>query len=330
MKIKILFFFILALLLVFQTSVIAQAATSVNLFQITTDGSQQTQPLIDRDLVAYTNHGGSQGIDIWGYDLDNKENFPIIEKSGQQFLTGLHNDLLVYEDVDDLSNYDVHLYNMKKEEDTEVASGAAAQGGGVTDGKYVVYVNGGACGTIQAYNIKKKTTMQISSSGCSPLSISDGTVVWANGAPGGTNIYGYNFKKNTSLDVVVDPDFQESPNIFNDSVVYVEYTTGALGDYQAIKMKNIHTGEKKTIYETTTSTVQSPSISDKYVVWSESTAQHVGGVQGANLKTGEVFEIQEQGPHQNSHTTTSVWKNTAVWMAWRTGNGDIYGAEFKH
>ena len=310
-------------------NIASHAAASVNLFQITTDGSQQTQPLIHRDLVAYTNHGGSQGIDIWAYDLDDEENFPLIERPGQQFLTGFHKDLVVYEDVGDSSNYDVRLFNIEEEEDTLIAGGPGSQTGGVTNGKYVIYINGGACGTIHAYNIKKETAAQIGT-GCSPLSISDDTVVWANGAPGGTNIYGYNLKTNAAFDAVSDPDFQESPNLFRDNLVYVEYTTGDLGDYQAIKMKNLRTGEKKTIYETTTSAVQYPSVSDKYVVWSESTAQHVGGIQGANLKTGQVFEIQAQGPHQNSHTTTSIWKDTAVWMAWRTGGGDIYGATLKH
>ena len=63
-------------------------------------------------------------------------------------------------------------------------------------------------------------------------------------------------------------------------------------------------------------------------MWSESSATHVGGVKGANLRTGEVFEVQDQGPHQNSHTMPSIWRNIAVWQAFRTGNGDIYGSEF--
>lgn len=128
------------------------------------------------------------------------------------------------------------------------------------------------------------------------------------------------------MDVVTDANFQESPNIFGDNVVYVEYTTGSIGDYQAIKMKNIWSGIKKTIYESTSSAVQWPSISDKYVVWSEAPVAHVNSVKAADLKTGEVFELQEAGPHQNSHTATSIWNDTAVWMSWRTGNGDVYGA----
>ena len=89
-------------------------------------------------------------------------------------------------------------------------------------------------------------------------------------------------------------------------------------------MKNLKTGKRTVIYETSTNSLQSPSISNRYVVWSESPSMHVNSIKVADLKTGEVFELQAAGPHQNSHTSTSIWKDTAAWMSWRTGNGDIY------
>ena len=138
----------------------------------------------------------------------------------------------------------------------------------------------------------------------------------------------YDLKKNELFDISTESGFQESANIFGDKVVWLDYVTGARGDYNAIKMKDLKTGEVTTIYESSTDSLQSPSVSNKYVVWSQSSAQHVGGVRGANLKTGEIFEVQPQGSHQNSHTSTAIWKDTAVWMSFRTGNGDIYGATF--
>lgn len=307
----------------------AKAATSVNLFQITSDGSQQKDAFINKNLVAYTNFGGSQGIDVWAYDLKDKINFPVIERPGQQFITNLFGNLIIYENVDDSSNYDVRLYNVKTHQDKLIAGGPGAQTSGVTNGDYVVYIDGGACGSIHLYNLRRETDNAISSTGCQPLRMSDDLVIWPNGATGGTNIYGYDLKKNLLVDVVADPGYQESPNIFEDKVVYLEYFSGpSYGDYNAIKLKDLKSGVVKTVYESNTETLQWPAISKRYAVWSDSSASHVNGIKAADLKTGEVFEVQVQGSHQNSHTTPSIWRDTAAWMSFRSGNGDIYGAEF--
>ena len=237
--------------------------------------------------------------------------------------------MVIYEDTPTgETTPDIRMYNIKTGEDTLVAGASGAQTSGVTNGQYVIYIDGGACGSLKAYKIKDGTTSTISNTACHPVRISGNIIVWPYAAAGGTNIYGYDLKSSMPFDVITDPDFQESPNIFNNRVVWVHYTTGALGDYNGIRMKDLKTGEITTIYESITSTLQWPAVSNKYVVWSQSSAQHVGGVSGYNLKTGEVFEVQEQGSHQNSHTMTDIWRNTAVWMSFRTGNGDIYGAEF--
>lgn len=329
-KLSVIFISLLSLIsLFFQSPNAALAATSVNLFQITSDGSQQSQPLIYKDLVAYTNFGGNQGIDIWGYNLNDKVNFPIIERPGQQFLTGLYKNLVVYEDVNDATlTADVRLYNLKTGEDRLIAGGAGSQTSGVTNGKVVAYINGGACGSLFIYDLKDETTSKIFNLSCDPVKISGDILIFPAADPNGTNIKGYDLKKNELFDISTEPGFQESANIFGDKVVWLDYITGARGDYNAIKMKDLKTGEEKTVYESSINSLQWPAISNKYVVWSESSAQHVGGVKGYNLKTGEVFEVQAQGPHQNSHTRPSIWNDTAVWQAWRTGNGDIYGAEF--
>lgn len=323
MKIKIIIVLVFTLVFLYQHS-IAKAATSVNLFQITTEGSQQKDPLIYKNLVVYDSLS-----DIWGYNSNTKENFPILEKSGQQYLTGFYKNLIVYEDVDDATlTSDIRLYNMKNKKDILIAGGAGSQSDGVTNGKGVIYINGGACGTLNSYEIKTGITTQIFDLTCTPIRIFDDIVVFQSPDPNGTNIKGYNLNKKELFDITTEDNFQEVPNIYKDNVVWLHRLSGAYGDYNAIKMKNLHTGQEKTIYESSTDALQYPAISDKYVVWSQSSVQHVGGVMGANLKTGEVFEVQPQGPHQNSHTTPAIWKNTAVWMSFRTGNGDIYGATF--
>jgi hypothetical protein len=163
---------------------------SPKVFQITNDPAEQNGPLIDDNLVAYTNWAGSQGIDIWGYDLTTKTNFPIIEKAGTQFLDGLHDDLVVYEDFDEGTHtYKIHLYNRSTGEDTLVTPGSASYGSGGTDGTDVVYIDGYACGKLMVYHIKSGLTEQLSGSACTPK-ISSHNVVWLDSA-NGPKILGY-------------------------------------------------------------------------------------------------------------------------------------------
>lgn len=323
-KILIALHFVL-LFLFFSSPVFVNASTGVSLFQITNDGIQQTSPFIYRNLVLYTSSS-----DIWGYNLKTEQNFPVTEKEGQQFLTGFYGNLVIYENTPPGgSTTDLWMYNLKTKKDTLVAGGEGSQTSGVTNGWVVVYIDGGACGKLSSYNIWSKITTKLVELTCHPVRIWQHVVFFPEADPEGTNIKGYNLLTNEAFNIASGDDFQEVPNIYQGTVVWLHRLSGSLGDYNAIKTKNLLTGIEKTIYESSTTTLNWPAISNRYVVWSESSANNIGGIKAADLKTGEVFEVQEQGPHQNSHTIPAIWKNTAVWMAWRTGNGDIYGAKFQ-
>lgn len=313
---------LLFILYLFSSSVSTIQAVTINTFQVTTDGSQQKDPLVYKNIIAY-----DAQTDIWGYDINTQTNFPILQKTGQQFLTGFYEDLIVFEDFDDTTQTtDVRLFNKSSNTDILIGGGPGAQSDGVTNGKNVVYINGGACGSLQSYDLSTTVTTQIFNSTCTPLRISNDIVVFQVADPNGTNVKGFNLNTNQLIDISSENNFQEEPNLYQNNVVWLHSLEGGYGSYNAIVMKDLNTNIQKIIYESSTNSLHYPAISDKYIVWSESSAIHVNGVKGANIQTGEVFEIQPQGPHQNSHTTPSIWDNIASWMSFRTGNGDIYAS----
>lgn len=323
MKIKI-FIALFVCLVIFILPGVVKAVTSVNLFQITTEGSQQGNPIVYKDTIAYDSLS-----DIWGYNFQTKLNFPILQKPGLQFLTSFYNNLIVYDDFNDTTQHDsVHLYNIKAKKDTLVAGEPGSHNDGVTNGEYVVFIAGGACGSLNAYNIRTKVTTQIYSSTCTQIHISRDIIVFPVAAPGGTDVKGYNLETKKVFDIATGDGFQEVPNIYNDKVVWLQRNSGTWGDDESIVMKDLHTGVVKTLYETTTDVLNWPAISDSYVVWSQASAPNIGGVMGENLRTKEVFTVYPQGSQQNTTFSPVIWGNTAAWMSWRTGNGDIYGAEF--
>jgi len=310
-------FFLLSFL--FVTPVFA--SVSVDTIRITSDGSQQSSPLIYPFHLAFNNLG-----DIWGYDHILKQNYPILEKPGLQYLTGLYQNLLVYEDVDDVTqSSDVRLYNMDTREDILVAGGLGSQGAGVTNGKVVVYIDGGACGPLYSYNIASRSTTKIVDLTCTPVRISGNIVVFPVTDPAGTNIKGYNLDHNSLFDIATDDNFQEVPNIYGSLVVWLDRRSGALGDYNAIKMKNLLTGEVKILYESSTDALNWPAVSPNYVIFSDSSAANIGGIKGVDLRTGEVFDARSQQSEQNSTIgTAAIWGSIAIWSS-----GGIYVASIK-
>jgi len=142
------------------------------------------------------------------------------------------------------------------------------------------------------------------------------TVVWNYGA-----IYGFDIKKDKLVQISELTKYQEAPSIYQDDVVWVDYASGNF----KLRMKNLKKDESEVLYETNTS-ISYPAIANNYVVWGENSSQHIAGVMGMDLRNNEVFEVYPQGNHQNANIMPQLWNNVAVWMAWRTGNGDIYSA----
>lgn len=327
MKIKTLSTLLVVVALIFPAVALAQVkSTSVDTFQITTDATQQSGPIVYKNLAIWTDwRGGSEtSLDIYGYDFETNQEFPIIVKENQQWAAGHNGKELIYNQYTDEKAYDVWVYDMETEKEYAITDSSGTQMASDIYHQYVVYLDGYGSGDLYLYDLNKETSQYISSNAAEPK-IDGNYIVWYTSGPYGYDVNVYDYKKDEMVEIP-NPDevSREWANIDNAKVSYGAFKDGN----SSIRYYDLHKNEEHIVYETSTSKAERPAISDKYIVWSESSAPHIGGVMGANLKTGEVFEVQEQGNHQNSVTTPAIWKNVAVWQAWRTGNGDIYGSVF--
>ena len=98
------------------------------------------------------------------------------------------------------------------------------------------------------------------------------------------------------------------------------------GTKNSVRTYDLVRGVETVLVESEMDSYTWPVINKNYAIWGKSTAQDVAGTEGVVLKTGELFTLQEQGDHQNSAVKPSLDNNLVAWMAWRTGNGDIYAS----
>lgn len=316
-KLSLLVLIISLLFISFIQNVFAFHTPSVELLRLTSGFYREDWPAIYKDKILWV----AEGI-IYVYDVKEKTTSPFFE--GTQPLANFYaliaydGRYIIYNQYDGIS-YNVSAYDTKKRKDIPITSGAGSHSATDYDNKTVVYIDGYACGKLFVYNLKKGNKKLISENACGSAKISKDVVVWTYGS----NIYGYDLKKD---EIFLITDNGGHPDIYKDNVVWLSRE----GDFTEVNLKNLNTSKTKILYRTADYGMTYPVISDRYIIWGKTTSQHVAGVEGVSLKTGEIFEIQEQGQHQNGVISPTIDRNIAAWMAWRTGNGDIYGAIIRH
>jgi hypothetical protein len=300
-------------------------AASSTTFQITNTAYQETHPQIDKSLVAYTafTGDGDNWIDIRGYDLKTHSNFPLIEGYGQQWVTDLDSGRIVYEDYNpSTQRYSVKIHMITTNKTVQVSPDDGGNyTSGVSNGRYVYYLKGGACGELFQYDRYTKYTQEIAGGACNPRTSRE-FLVWS----AGHNIMGRNIATGANFLVTSGSGNLDSPDVYRNEATWLEIN----GNTYVIKWKNLVTGQIRDLYSTDQQYMNYPRIAGHFVVWGFSTSPGNTGVQALDLRNNEIFEIFPEGPHQNTNLAPEIYKGTAVWQAWRTGNGDIYGAALQH
>jgi beta propeller repeat protein len=296
-------------------------STDFDLFQITTNGSQQNGPRVHGNKVVWTDWRGTGGLDVWIYDFITKSESPLIVKPNHQRAYGFWRNNVVYRDGS-TTPASMRVYNIKTGEDIEVASGDDVVGGAIFANN-VLYVDGKAGGDLYVYNLGSRKSKYITGNVYSP-SIWGNKIVWTvHLGAGYYAIKGYDLSKQELFDIPTTSNgYQSAPDIYGNTVVWVDSSPGKYG----IHGKDLISGKEKVLYESNIYKVGRPAVSNKYVAWVNNRGIGAHDIFVQNRITDEIIELSNFGPQQPSPTAPNIDKDTVVWMSWHTGNGDVYGA----
>lgn len=318
---KLIFGFI-GVLIVFGTPLSTKASPNKNLtfnkWRVTTSKMAQTEPVIYKDSVYFRLVESNIQSNIWIHNLKINEEYPVIEKLGEELPVAADNNWLLHNDYNSTSPenwYDVNLLNLKTGEDILIAGGPENQVAQDLYGNYVIYNVGFAWPDLYLYNIKTGENQFIAHEAIRPRIWGD-TIVWIHSFGFGyATVWSYDLKTGETSQVPSDTDRNETwPDIYKGAVVW---------QGSGIFYKDLKTGEEKKISDSG----ENPIIWGDFIAWVQADETGSYNIYAYDIKTGTSAKISDDGTSGSSSRNPYIYKNTLVWQSAVTGQIDIYAAE---
>jgi hypothetical protein len=282
----------------FETS----AAAPGQPFLISATEADQDRPAIYGDVVAWGDDRNGN-LDIFGYNLETQNEFPVCVAAGHQWFPAVSSDTVIWVDwaTASLWGYDIpSTRTFVISRDIGDCRKLGVSGHTVVWSEY----DDGA-GGVFGYDLSTESRFPIcvGSATAAEPAISGDIVVWCDDRYGDLDIYGFNLATKTEFPICLDGGDQMEPSVSGDWVVWWADGGGICGF-------NLATGSEVNIADSGCSILGPPIVSGDTVVWSDDSRDE-GDIYGYDLSTGTTFPILVAAGTQWQPTISG---DTVVWQ----------------
>ncbi|MRR39170.1 hypothetical protein EG829_31905, partial [bacterium] len=250
-------------------------------FPVSLADNGQVQPAIDYPFLVYKNetvYNEEESTDIWGYNLETGESFPICLAAGEQANPSVSDGRVVYSD-DRENNPDgcnIYLYDLNTGEESVIASNTEAEGNPFILGDRVLFnhweTDGDTGGDIHMVDL----ATGVESTVCADAGNQREPTMWGEYAAwrdesSGSDVALHNFVSGvttTIADASVAPNLYYYDPMIGDGVVVFSKQQYINPSWRySIQMYDIETSEVTTISTSTTANRWHPEAKAGWVVW---------------------------------------------------------------
>ncbi|HWQ50087.1 MAG TPA: PKD domain-containing protein [Methanosarcina sp.] len=298
------------------TESIQPAALKITETRITTNKSEQSDPIIYGNKIAWTDYSNGNA-DIYVYDLSTKKELHNTNVS-EQLNPDIYGNRLVWSDYYN-EVQDIHLQDLSTSKEIQIPIDAEGSWDPAIYGDKIVCV--GYRGEpyegydIYIYDISTKKGKRIttdSSDVSSPVIYGD-RIVWMGGFAGMTDIYMYNLS--TSQETrITNSGFAGSPAIYGNRILWDDWRN----ENTDIYMYDLST-KKETQITTNASNQYSSAIYGDRIVW-EDNRNGNADIYVYDLATGQECHTTDKSDQYDPE----IYGDRIVWTDMRNGNADIY------
>ena len=195
--------------------------------QITSDGSNQTDPDISGDRIVWSDK--RNGIyDIYMYDLSTNIEMPISNNVWNKANPTISGNRIVWQDYRN-GNYDIYMYDLSTGMETQITTDVTSQSAPVISGNRIVWVdlrNGNS--DIYMYDLSTGTETPICTNDSiqTDPTISGNRIVWQDYRNGNADIFMYDLSADMEIQITSDTSTHSNPAISGNRIVWQDYRNG--------------------------------------------------------------------------------------------------------